>query len=863
MRLLAEAADWPRTDRPRRAGVSSFGVSGTNAHIILEQPAPAPPRPPALERPVPLLVSGRTEQALRAQLDRLPAEPTVDTAFTLATARTAFEHRAVLLGGVGEPVEVARGMAGAGRVAFLFSGQGAQRVGMGRELHGRYPVFAAALDAVLAELGEDVRAVMWGEGGDLTETRWAQPALFALEVALYRLVESWGVVPDRLVGHSVGEIAAAHVAGVLSLPDACALVSARARLMQALPAGGVMVAVSASETEVAPLLGPEVALAAVNGPESVVLSGAAGPVLAAAGTLADDGRRTRRLEVSHAFHSPLMDPVLDELGRSIDGITFGAASTPIVSTVSGTLAGPELSSVDYWVDQVRATVRFGDALGVLAEDGVRTVLELGPEGPLCAAAHEVLPAGSVAVPALRADRPEEHAVLAALAALHVAGASVDWPAYFADLDATTVDLPTYAFQRQQYWPAPAPRTADAAGLGLVEAGHPLLGAAVRLAEDGEVVLTGRLAPATQPWLAEHQVGGVVLLPATGLLELVVRAGDEVGSQHIEELMLLAPLVLSEQGSTRVQVRVGAPDTAGTRAVSVHSGADDHGSWTHNAAGTLRSSPPAAPPSLGVWPPPGAEPVELGDCYARFAAAGFGYGPAFQGLRAVWRHEDDVLAEVALPPIAAEQAAGFGLHPALLDSVLHALLVTRNTEGEMRLPFAWEGVTLHAGGADALRVRLSERGPEAIAIEASDLAGRPVLSVAALRDRVVTDHPTAPASGQDVRDALFTVDWPVVQTTGVPPAAVAVLGSGLDEVAGVRASALADLAPAELVLHRLSGDGPTTDGGLAERALELMREWLGDGRFAGSCLVLVTRGAVGPVVGSGVDVGGGAVWGLVR
>jgi acyl transferase domain-containing protein len=458
--LLTEQVDWPAHDGPRRAGVSAFGISGTNAHVIIEQ-AQEPPVRRGVEFPVePWVVSARAAGALDAQLDRLTAFRTrrpelcrTDIGRVLATGRAALPHRAVLLSGADGVVEVARGVAAADpRCAFLFSGQGSQRPGMGRELYDRYDVFADALDELLAHLHPGLRDVLWGEDpGELERTGWAQPALFAVEVALFRLLESWGVRPSHVFGHSIGELAAAHVAGVLSVADACALVSARARLMQALPSGGVMVAVRASEDEVTPLLDGQVSIAAVNGPDAVVLAGAEAAVRPIADRFGEEGRRTTRLRVSHAFHSPLMDPVLDDLRGVAAGLTYHPPAIPVVSDVTGAVAtADELCSPDYWVRQARDAVRFADGVATLAAAGVRTFVELGPAGVLCAMARDHLPADAATVPLLRKERNEETTLVTALGVLHTRGVPVDWRAYFGDGPA--VDLPTYAFQRTRFWP---------------------------------------------------------------------------------------------------------------------------------------------------------------------------------------------------------------------------------------------------------------------------------------------------------------------------------------------------------------------------------------------------------------------------
>ncbi|MGI5336449.1 SDR family NAD(P)-dependent oxidoreductase [Streptomyces sp. CA-181903] len=911
--LLTERRDWPETGRPRRAGVSSFGVSGTNAHVILEQapedePAAAPESATGV---LPWVVSARTPDALRAQAMRLAdavedADP-ARVGWSLAAGRSAFEHRAVVLGdgrdelldgvralAAGDPTPgVVCGVASgeAEGPVFVFPGQGSQWAGMAVELLDESKDFAERIGACERALTPFVdwsltavlRQVPGAPGLERVDV--VQPVLWAVMVSLAGLWRSSGVEPVAVVGHSQGEIAAACVAGGLSLEDGARVVALRSRALLEIAGEGGMVSVALPAAETEALVAAwdgRISVAALNGPRSTVVCGDAGALDELMAHCETHDIRARRVPVDYASHSAHVERIRDRIRRELADIRPCTGSVPFHSTLTGEVFDTAGLDADYWYHNLRNTVRFQSVIGDLLTAGHRAFVECSAHPVLTVGVEETVQDAdvpAVVVGSLRRDEGGRRRFLTSLAEAYTRGVAADWTTAFPAAARHRVDLPTYAFQRERYWLEGDAAGGDVTAVGLRATGHPLLGAAVPVAGGDGLLLTGRVSRDTHPWLADHAVWGTTLVPGAALAELAVRAGDLTGGGALEELTLQAPLVLPERGGAHVQLSVGAADEDGRRPLTLHSRPDDaapDAAWTAHATGFL--APDAAPtPSwdLAAWPPPGATPVPVDTLYERLADDGLGYGPAFQGLHALWERGDDLYAEVRLPREQHAAAASFALHPALLDAALHPA-AARST-GDVRLPFAWTGVTVHATGAAALRVHLAPTGDDGLTLRAADGSGAPVVTVASLVSRSVTRDQLESARTARHHDSLFHVEWSENPVTDAE-SDWAVLGEdvlgladgrpGVPVHADLAALAAAPAVPGTVVVPcrfdtaNLPADEAAT--AVTHRLLALLRDWLNEERCASSRLVLVTSGAVPAAPGETVhDLAHAAVWGMVR
>ncbi len=668
-----------------------------------------------------------------------------------------------------------------GRSVLVFPGQGSQWVGMAAELLAESEVFAgrmAECEQALEPYVDWSLTEALGSERLLARVDVVQPVLWAVMVSLAEVWRSFGVVPDAVVGHSQGEVAAACVAGGLSLDDGARVVALRSRAVGVLAGRGGMASVPLPVDVVRERIAPgRLSVGAVNGPSSTVVSGDADAIAGLLEELAGEGVRARSVEVDYASHSSHVEEIREQLLSDLEGITPHSSAVPFFSTVTGGWLDTKNLDAEYWYQNLRRTVEFGNATETLLADGFRFFVEAGPHPVLGVAVGESAEAAGVdaaVLGTLRRGEGGQEQVLRAVGRAWERGLGVDWSGAFPG--ARRVELPTYAFQRSRYWPEPALITAaDVGSAGLDPAGHPVLGAATELADTGELLLSGRLSLRTHPWLADHAVAGTVLLPGAAFAELAVRAADEAGCHTVEELTLQSPLLIPVDTAVRLQVRVGAADAYGSRSLDLFSCREDATTrhWTAHATGLLTADattrkPPPAPDSPGSWPPPGAVPIPVDDLYERFQASGYGYGPAFRGLTGAWRRGDEIFTEVRLPEDQHRSAAAFGVHPALLDAALQGLFLRDRPESgpgpdrpSAGLPFSWSGVTLYASEATALRVRLGFRPDGSVAIDATDPNGLPVASVEALAVRPIDLDALRPAGGPE---SLYRVQWSAAPDT---------------------------------------------------------------------------------------------------
>ena len=786
-----------------------------------------------------------------------------------------------------------------GKTVFVLPGQGAQYPGMGLDLYRKHRGFARTLDniceALDAHLEVPLREIMFAEpdsavGELIHQTTYAQPALFAMGAAMHALFTEAGIVPDYLLGHSIGELTAAYIAGVFSLADAAVLVTARGRLMQACPPGG-MIAIQANEREVETLLEdhPKIAIAAVNGPTSVVVSGDLDELKPIRDHCAAQGLRATSLSVSHAFHSSLMDPALPEFEAIAAGLTLASPTVPILSNLSGEIATSEqLASSSYWTRHLREPVRFYDSIAGLLGQGEHVFVELSPHPVLAPAITDALAqatdrAQSAVIITLHRDRPDQDGLASALASLHNHGHSPSWSALYSH--ARTVGLPTYPFEHRRYWLAPT-STGDARELGLDRAEHPLLGAVAALADQDQVLVSGRLSPSTQSWLAGHQVNDTVVFPAAGFIEVMLRAGELSGCPVIDELVLHAALVLSEQVPSDLQILVHPFDEHGRRPFSVHSRTGGQsGAWTLHASGALSADQPTGPAPV---PARGVEALDRDHFYDRLAQRGYRYSGLFRSLRGIGTDSarpEAVYAQVALP--GGTDITGYGIHPALLDAALHPLASVVDDTGEadpgvLRLPYALSGITLYATAATELRVQLTRTGEDTFTLHATDPTGAPVISISSLTLRTVSGQIGGLAPTAGLSDSLFELSWPSVPDLAEPSApplqwAVCIespeqLPVGLS--GGVIHTELATVTPCpELLIWPLpqaretageEADPLSRVHALTRHVLAQLQSWLARPDTANSRLVILTRQAVAVGAYDGVpDVAHAAAWALIH
>jgi myxalamid-type polyketide synthase MxaB len=899
VRVVTSTRPWPDAQGRRIAGISSFGFSGTNAHLVLESAPPAAGSVAGIDRPSHVLaISARTEAALGEAVARYAGfceasdlDPG-DVAYTAGTGRTHFRHRVAVVGrtltDLGSRLDAARrNMPGAGiyrgvapeqgapKVAFLFTGQGAQYVEMGRSLYETQPTFRAALDRCDELLRPHVErsliSVLYGAQADapardalLAQTAFTQPALFAIEYALAQLWLSWGVKPLAVMGHSLGEYVAACVADVLTLEDALAIVAGRARLMQSLPAGGAMAAVFAAESAVRDVLARlegRLAVAAVNGPESTVISGDEAHLAAALEELQARGISSRPLSVSHAFHSPLMDPILAPFEDLARQMTFKAPRIRLISNATGQPVAPdEIIRPGYWRDHIAQPVRFASSIAWLYEQGFRTFLEIGPDATLLGMAARCVPGDdAVWLPSLRKGAADWDRLLGSLAELYVRGVGVDWAGFDRDYIRRRVAVPTYPYQRERYWMGAQPVLPIAGGPAPADAAEtdPLLGTRVRSPLTRDRVFEVRLTAASHPFVADHVVFGAPVFPATAFVEMALAGAAALGGQSVavEDVSIEEPLVVSADEPRVIQLTI-APEDMGQSSFQIFSRVAERSTgddvWTRHASGRLVSSPAAeeqAAPALAQIQDRCARAVDAAELYARFGAHGIEYGPRFRGIAEIWQGQDEAIARLELPEALRAEAGGRLVHPAFLDAALQVLGGALSADAaavrhdDLYLPVAIGRLRMlePAPGRVWSHARLHRtEGGETLTADLRwfDDEGRTLFTA----DRVVVKRASTEvlrrAADRRLLEWVYEIEWSPIESTVVMPARGAWLVVGQQDGLGPR------------VIERLSAAGApsmlVTSG--AEYRIDDGRASLDPAKREHFARLLADAAVTGPIAG---------------